>query len=286
MSNEFKNLSAPELRRYIDSHNEKEYLLVDVRRPEEYARRHIPGSRLLPVQELQTRLYDLPSDKDLILYCHSGGRSAFASDLVVEAELTRKTVYNLIGGILAWDGKTLADFPRIQIFKSSLSLSERLMTAMEMEKGAFRFYSKILEMLAGTPLIPVIEQLSKAETAHARTVYRFWEPHAKPPVPFEILFDRLSGEILEGGEILESALHRLQKTEADPCLSVLELALNMEYAAYDLYRVIAHESGEQSPPFQKGDSGGFAQEAFLTLAQAEKEHMKTLINAISQCPER
>jgi rhodanese-related sulfurtransferase len=44
-------INPEELRRYIKNHNEKEYLLVDVRQPDEYEEGHIPGARLLPLPD-------------------------------------------------------------------------------------------------------------------------------------------------------------------------------------------------------------------------------------------
>lgn len=268
----FANLNPAQLREYTAGQKEKDYLLVDVRQPSEYQVKHIPGALLMPVSELQTRLYDLPSDRDLVFYCHSGGRSAFASDLVSEAEVTEKNVYNLLGGILAWDGKTLSDFPRVQVFEKDRNMSEMLMTAMNLEKGAFRFYLKISDRFAGESFTPVMEQLAGAEEAHAQSVYRYWQKTQSDPEAFESLFRHLRGDILEGGERMETVLQRLENPEGSPCLHVIELALHIEYCAYDLYRTIAEKEKDTD-----------AKNIFLHIAQAEKRHMKMLVSAISSC---
>ncbi len=65
---EFRNITADELREYMRMHKEEDYLLVDVRKPDEYEKGHIPGARLLPVGELSARLSELPQDKDIIFY--------------------------------------------------------------------------------------------------------------------------------------------------------------------------------------------------------------------------
>ena len=72
-------MSPEEVKLYIEKNKEDDYLLVDVRQPEEYVRGHIPGAKLIPIKELVTDLFKLPSGKDLIFYCHSGGRSAAAA---------------------------------------------------------------------------------------------------------------------------------------------------------------------------------------------------------------
>ena len=83
-----------------------EIVLLDVRSPGEYARSHIPGAKLVPVDELERRLAELPQDKGttMIVHCQSGGRSAAACAML--AELGYEKLYNLAGGIGAWRGAT------------------------------------------------------------------------------------------------------------------------------------------------------------------------------------
>jgi len=267
-----ENLTAPQLRDFINTHNEMDYVLVDVRQPAEYAVAHIPGARLLPLPELESKIDDLPADKDLLFYCRTGGRSLTAAFMAAEAEATTQTVYNILGGITAWEGKTLADFPRIQVFDKSKSHAELLLTAMDLEKGAWRFYNRVMEQYQDDPAPRTMEQLSKAEIAHAGMVYGFWEKLVDTPRPFEKLWDDLSGDILEGGENLEDMLARLEKLEGNLCLNLIDLSLYIEYSAFDLYRTMAEQSSDES-----------ARQAFLSIAQAETSHMRVLTHAIDQC---
>jgi rhodanese-related sulfurtransferase len=59
-------------------------LLLDVRTPEEFAKGHVPGARLVPLQELASRLAELDAYKQrgVIAYCEVGGRAAKAADLL------------------------------------------------------------------------------------------------------------------------------------------------------------------------------------------------------------
>ena len=63
---EFDTLTADELKILVDTRLEKDYLLIDVRQPSEYERGHIPGARLMPLAEVESRLFTLPSERDLI----------------------------------------------------------------------------------------------------------------------------------------------------------------------------------------------------------------------------
>jgi len=267
-----KNLSAAELKTYMDRHHESDYLLIDVRQAFEYAEKHIPGARLQPLPELEPNIFNLPSDRDLLFYCHSGGRSMAAAFLTAEAEVTEKTVYNLEGGIMAWQGKTLSDFPRVQLFDASETLSQVLMIAMNLEKGAYRFYRQVMERFPKLSIAAVVEKLSKAESAHAEMVYGFWKRGETDPEPFETVWNRLPGDIIEGGETLEAAIARLDNPGDNLCLNLIDLSLHIEYSAFDLYRTLAGQSQDEA-----------AGKAFLTIAQAEKRHMHLLTGAIDQC---
>jgi rhodanese-related sulfurtransferase/rubrerythrin len=269
-SDKIKELMPDELRELLARTREKRYVLIDVRQPEEYAVSHIPGATLLPLLELEAHLFDLPADRELIFYCGSGPRSEIAAALVAEAELSELPIYNLIGGMLAWDGQKVADFPRVQLFDQVRSLPDMLMTAMDLEKGAYRYYRAILERFAALPFRSVIEHLSRAEEAHARMIYALWKGDQVRPQPFEALFDHLPGDILEGGEALGDALGRLRALHSDNDIHILELSLGVEYRAYDLYRSLAERTAD-----------AHVRDNLLIIAQAEKSHMRQLQQALA-----
>lgn len=86
----------------------KEIVLIDVRRPEEYAEGHIQNAKLLPVQELSEKKIDelgVKKDDEILLYCRSGGRSGHALHTLQAAGY--KHVRHLDGGILAWQEKNM-----------------------------------------------------------------------------------------------------------------------------------------------------------------------------------
>jgi len=76
------------------------FMLLDVRTPEEYKAGHIKGAVLIPVDTLENHLADIPTDKQVYVYCHSGKRSARASKLLAGKGFTR--IENMQGGIEAW----------------------------------------------------------------------------------------------------------------------------------------------------------------------------------------
>jgi adenylyltransferase/sulfurtransferase len=74
--------------------------VLDVREPNEYQICRIEGSTLIPLGELANRTAELDRDRDIVVHCKMGGRSAKAVALLQERGFTR--VRNLKGGILAW----------------------------------------------------------------------------------------------------------------------------------------------------------------------------------------
>lgn len=77
-----------------------DFMLIDVREPEEYAIARIPGSRLIPRGTLPERVHELSSADDIVVHCKSGVRSGMAVDFLKQAGFRR--VKNLVGGILRW----------------------------------------------------------------------------------------------------------------------------------------------------------------------------------------
>jgi hydroxyacylglutathione hydrolase len=76
------------------------FIFLDVRSPAENAEVHITGSTLIPVRMLASRLHEVPKNKCIYVYCHSGWRSAKASALLAGADYSN--IVNVLGGIEAW----------------------------------------------------------------------------------------------------------------------------------------------------------------------------------------
>jgi sulfur-carrier protein adenylyltransferase/sulfurtransferase len=60
--------SAEKVREFLGRKNQEEYNLVDVRQPEEYEIRHLPGAQLIPIGELPNRIGELDPNKPTIVY--------------------------------------------------------------------------------------------------------------------------------------------------------------------------------------------------------------------------
>ena len=94
------HISVDELKTKMDRGDD--FLLIDVREASEFEIVRIPGSVLIPLGQFMdgSALEDLPRDKEIILHCHVGGRSATALAILKSAGF--KDVTHVEGGVLAW----------------------------------------------------------------------------------------------------------------------------------------------------------------------------------------
>jgi len=266
-----QDISSDELRAYMADHPEQEYVVIDVRQPEEYAAGHVPGAKHLPLPELPSRSAELTelSGKTLFFYCRSGGRSARAAQLAAVG-LGLPKIHNLLGGISAWNGNQLPDFPKLKALNVEGSVDEILRSALDLEKGAHRLYDALLPYFKGTESQPVIEELARAEVGHGRVVYGALAKLAgQPEATFEQLFEELPGNLLENGVTFEQSVARATAIGVDGPLALLEMALEIELMAYDLYKNLADRA-----------EAGDAKRTLLDLAQHEKRHAEGLAKRI------
>ena len=84
--------------------DEKDCIILDVRRPDEFAEGHIPGAINVPNEEIgTTEIAELPDKSQMILvYCRSGRRSKEASEKLAKLGYTNVVEF---GGILDWKGE-------------------------------------------------------------------------------------------------------------------------------------------------------------------------------------
>ena len=82
---------------------EKGYIIIDVRTPEEYAEGHIQGALNINVksESFVTEIENLSKSDTLLVYCRSGRRSLYASQVMVSFGFQK--IYDLEGGFLNWE---------------------------------------------------------------------------------------------------------------------------------------------------------------------------------------
>lgn len=92
-----KEITVQELKEKID--NKEDFQLIDVREPFEYEMSNIKGENI-PLANVVLEASKISKDKQVIMQCRSGKRSAAAAQQLEQLGYTN--VYNLEGGIIAW----------------------------------------------------------------------------------------------------------------------------------------------------------------------------------------
>lgn len=75
--------------------------ILDVREHDEWESGHIPNAKHIPLMELPSRLAELNPDEEIVVVCHSGGRSHHACEYLAHMGYN---VVNMLGGMSVWRG--------------------------------------------------------------------------------------------------------------------------------------------------------------------------------------
>ena len=76
--------------------------VVDVRTQEEWDEYHAPNTTLIPLDQLQSRLSEVPKDKKILVVCRSGNRSQQGRDILLSAGYNATS---MTGGLNEWYAK-------------------------------------------------------------------------------------------------------------------------------------------------------------------------------------
>jgi rhodanese-related sulfurtransferase len=79
--------------------------ILDVREPSEWNQFHIPGATLIPLGSLPNRLSEVPKDREVVVVCRTGHRSAQGRDILLNAGFPRVT--SMAGGVTEWQAQGL-----------------------------------------------------------------------------------------------------------------------------------------------------------------------------------
>jgi rhodanese-related sulfurtransferase len=79
--------------------------ILDVREPSEWAQFHIPGANLIPLGSLPGRLNEVPKNRQVVVVCRTGIRSAQGRDILLKAGFTKVT--SMTGGMNEWQAQGL-----------------------------------------------------------------------------------------------------------------------------------------------------------------------------------
>lgn len=104
-----QEITATELKHRMDAGDNIQ--LIDVRQPDEYAFAQIPGAKLIPLGDIIKRMDEIDPNRETIVHCKMGGRSAKAIEALQRAGF-KGELKNLKGGITAWSNEVDPKVPK------------------------------------------------------------------------------------------------------------------------------------------------------------------------------
>ncbi len=102
-------ITAEELRAELEAG--KDIQLIDVRQPDEHAFAKIAGAKLIPLGEIVSRMGEIDENRETVIHCKMGGRSAKAIEALRQAGY-KGELKNLRGGITAWSNEVDPKVPK------------------------------------------------------------------------------------------------------------------------------------------------------------------------------
>ena len=262
-------MTAEDLRRFMDERRPDSYTLLDVREPGEYEERHLPGAKLMPSGQVSERFGELDRERPTVVYCAVGGRSRAATQYLSGRGFQQ--VYNLAGGIQTWDGAAAFGPPETGLKELTGSATEAvfLTWAYSQELGLQEFYRTMGQSVESAEAARLFLTLADVEDKHQRRVfemYRAIDPGVESLEKFEAGIDPAT---LEGGLTTEEYLDHYRPRLETPA-QVVMLAMSVETQALDLYHRYADLAGAER------------RQTALTLAGDEREHLRQLSRLLAR----
>jgi rhodanese-related sulfurtransferase/rubrerythrin len=264
------SLNFEQCKTYLDGTPADDVTILDVRQPNEYQSGHIPGAKLIPLPQLGDRIQELDPQKPVVVYCAIGGRSRVAAQMLAGKGF--EEVYNLTGGIRAWNSQTAigGEDMGLMLFNGQESVTQCLFIAYSLEGGLREYYETMAEKVEQTEIKELFKKLAAIEVQHQD---RIFDEYAKL---IDVLADRekfnnaIESKFAEGG-LTTQEFGQLYEPDWHSPVDVISLAMAIEAQGLDLYLRAARRTKDQA-----------AQEALNRLANEEISHMKQLGNLIEK----
>lgn len=237
---EIGKLTPEVVKTILDKDNTGNYILLDVRQPQEYNEGHIPGAMLIPLGTLEARQNEIDRNKKIITYCRSGHRSLAAA--ITLCELGFGQIYHIEGGILNWPYETISGTQEMEpeLITESANIRDIFMLGMKLERGLYNFYTTAMKKTRVEKIKNILKILANAEDGHMQRLYRrATDILGKDSLaPLEQLTSELEGDYMEGGTRAHPALE-IQEIKFRDKHEILEMSLEKEYLSYDFYKKAA-----------------------------------------------
>lgn len=93
-----QDISSREAKSLLEKN--RNIFLLDVRTPQENSQARLPGTVLIPINEFERRIKEVPRNRTILVYCAVGSRSKPVAEYL--SRNGYKDVYNMADGIVGW----------------------------------------------------------------------------------------------------------------------------------------------------------------------------------------
>jgi sulfur-carrier protein adenylyltransferase/sulfurtransferase len=177
-----------------------------------------------------------------------------------------KEVYNMKGGIQAWNG-SVAEGPvelNLDMIRGDETPGEIIRIAYGMEQSLGRFYREAVHLVQDAKAISLLNKLASIEDTHKEGLFALYNEVEKFPVDREAFEADVNDNVLEAGLKPAEFMEQNRKFLSSPAYT-LDLAMMLEAQALDLYVRFAQKSQMEG-----------AREALHKIASEEKAHLAAL----------
>jgi len=177
-----------------------------------------------------------------------------------------KQVYNLKGGIAAWQGQAAAGPAEMgmMLVKGDETPQDIICLAYGLEEGLRKFYAAATQMAIEAEVTTVLSQLAEIEERHKQRLFDLYKAIDAADTTIESFENKVNSELMEGGfdpdKLLEAS-----KPAFKNATDVLSFAMMLEAQGMDLYMRYADKSEDAQ-----------VKEILYKMADEEKSHLKSL----------
>lgn len=259
-----QSLNYEQCKTYLDGVPADDVMILDVRQPNEYHDGHIPGATLIPLPQLGDRLKELDAKKPVVVYCAVGGRSRVAAQMLAGKGFGE--VYNLTGGIRAWNSHTAigGEDMGLMLFNGHETVPQCLAIAYALEEGLRDFYASMAGRVTHSKTKSLFEKLAAIEIKHQDHIFNEYTKFVDEPPDRTKFESGIVAKFAEGG-LTAQEFSQLYKPDWKSVLDIASMAMAIEAQALDLYLRASRRAQDEG-----------VQRTLKQIASEETAHMNQL----------
>ena len=175
-------------------------------------------------------------------------------------------MYNLKGGIAAWQGHAAAGSAEMGmvLLKGNETPREVIYLAYGLEEGLRKFYSMSVELAIDPKIVSILTKLAEIEVKHKQRLFDIYLTINPTALNREAFENSITSELVEGGFDSDKLLEQSRPT-FKAAAGVLDFAMTLEAQAMDLYMRYAQRSEDPA-----------VKNLLFDMANEEKAHLKSL----------